>query len=229
MAPNAKPETAQPETSKPETAQPETNGAHYFDSVPTTASARQVVELSLPDLQLSLVTDRGVFSADRVDAGSKLLLLEGPEPVPEDSIIVDVGAGYGPIACALAKRNPAATIYAVEVNERARNLCSENAAANDLSNVVVVAPDDVPNDLVIDRIWSNPPIRVGKSALHELLVLWLDRLSATGSAHLVVQKHLGADSLARWLEQQGYATKRRSSRKAFRLLDVAPRSRTESL
>ncbi|MEZ5226469.1 MAG: methyltransferase [Acidimicrobiales bacterium] len=204
--------------------QPTNARGHYFDASPATPSSRQTVELALPDLRLTLVTDRGVFSADRVDAGSKLLLLDGPPANPSDSVLLDIGAGYGPIACALARRNPQATVYAVEVNERARELCRENAGANRLDNVIVVAPDDVPGDLAIDRIWSNPPIRVGKQALHELLLRWLAHLAPGGSAHLVVQKHLGADSLARWLDGQGYPTVRRSSRKAFRLLDVAPRT-----
>ncbi len=197
---------------------------HYFDASPTSASARQTIELALPDVHLSLATDRGVFSAGRVDAGSKLLLLEGPAPVATDSVLLDLGAGYGPIACALAHRNPQATVYAVEINERAQALCRENALTNGLDNVIVAFPEDIPRDLVIDRIWSNPPIRIGKAALHDLLLRWLVHLSPTGSAHLVVQKHLGADSLARWLELQHYPTERRASRKAYRLIDVAPRA-----
>lgn len=172
----------------------------------------------LPDVQTSLTTDRGVFSADQVDSGSKLLLLDGPAPVPSDRVLVDVGCGYGPIAYTIAARNPGATVYAVDVNGRARDLCSRNTAA--LDNVIVAAPEDVPADLVVDRIWSNPPIRVGKQVLHELLDRWLDQLAPTGSAHLVVQKHLGADSLHAWLEGQGWRVERRASKKAFRLLDV---------
>ncbi len=197
----------------------------YFSDSPQVASARRTVALDLPDLSLALTTDRGVFSADRVDAGSKLLLLEGPAAVAGDRVLVDVGAGYGPIACTLARRNPAATIYAVEINERARELCATNAAANGLDNVRVIGPDDIPADLVVDRLWSNPPIRVGKAALHELLTGWLERLAPDGSAHLVVQKHLGADSLVDWLGGQGYRAERRSSRKAFRLIDVTRPSR----
>jgi 16S rRNA (guanine1207-N2)-methyltransferase len=194
--------------------------AHYFSGAPQVASDRRTIALDLPDLSLTLTTDRGVFSADRVDTGSKLLLLEGPAAVAGDRVLVDVGAGYGPIACALARRNPAATVYAVEINERARELCAENAATNGLDNVRVIGPDEVPADLEVDRLWSNPPIRIGKTALHDLLTGWLERLTPSGSAHLVVQKHLGADSLVTWLTEQGYRAERRSSRKAFRLIDV---------
>ncbi len=192
----------------------------YFDTDPQVGSHRRTIELLLPDLALELTTDRGVFSADQVDAGSKLLLLEGPQPVPNDQTILDLGAGYGPIAGALAKRNPQATIWAVEINGRARDLCRSNAVANGLENVRVAAPEEVPEQLLFDRIWSNPPIRIGKSALHELLLTWLPRMSKHGSAHLVVQKHLGADSLHRWLQQQGFSVTRRKSRKAYRILDI---------
>ncbi len=194
---------------------------HYFDAEPSADSAEQTVELVLPDVQLELTTDRGTFSADRIDAGTKLLLLDGPPHTPADDVLVDLGAGYGPIALALAARNPGAEVWAVEINKRARALCARNATANGLANVRVVSPDEVPADLVVDRLWSNPPIRIGKAALHDLLSLWLERLGPTGSAHLVVQKHLGADSLHRWLESEGWAVKRRGSRKSFRLLDVA--------
>lgn len=194
---------------------------HYFTSDPSLSSQRRTVDLVLPDVSLRLSTDRGVFSADRVDTGSKLLLLDGPPAVPGDRVLVDVGAGYGPIALTLAARNPEATVWAIDVNARARDLCAENAAANGLNNVTVGRPEDVPEDLVVDRIWSNPPIRIGKAALHELLDTWLARLGPTGSAHLVVQKHLGADSLAARLGQQGWLVRRRASKKAFRLLDVS--------
>jgi 16S rRNA (guanine1207-N2)-methyltransferase len=181
------------------------------------------VALVLPDVNLSLHTDRGVFAAGRVDPGTKLLLLDGPGPQSSDRVLVDVGAGYGPIACTLALRNPQAMVWAVEVNTRARQLCQRNAEEAGVTNLVVAEPADVPEHLVIDRIWSNPPIRIGKTQLHQLLSSWLGRLSPTGTAHLVVQKHLGSDSLQRWLETEGYAATRRASRQAYRLLDVGRR------
>jgi 16S rRNA (guanine1207-N2)-methyltransferase len=200
---------------------PPASSSHYFDPEPSSGSEVSSIELVLPDLALTLSTDRGVFARDRVDTGTKLLLLDGPEPEPDDQVLVDLGAGYGPIACTLAARNPQAVVWAVEVNARARELCAANARAAGLANVRVVGPADVPDELAVDRIWSNPPIRIGKPALHELLTAWLGRLRAAGSAHLVVQKHLGADSLHRWLSEAGWVVDRRGSRKGFRLLDVA--------
>lgn len=192
---------------------------HYFDPEPSAASSPAQVRLDLPDRSLTLATDRGVFSGDRVDPGTKYLLLEAPVPPPSGTF-VDLGCGYGPIACTLAGRAPAATVWAVDVNARARDLCRANAASLGLGNVHVADPADVPADLTVDLLWSNPPIRVGKAALHDLLGTWLGRLAPGGRALLVVQKHLGADSLQRWLAGEGWAAARLGSRTGYRLLEV---------
>ena len=194
---------------------------HYFDAQPSARSAPQEVRLDLPDLSLRLRTDRGVFSPDRIDTGTKHLLLDGPAPA-QQGVLVDLGCGYGAIACALARRSPAATVWAVDVNERAVALCRANAEALALANVRAATVEEVPEDLVVDELWSNPPIRIGKSALHELLSSWLGRLSAQGRAVLVVQKHLGADSLQRWLAEEGWTVERLRSRAGYRLLEVRP-------
>jgi 16S rRNA (guanine1207-N2)-methyltransferase len=193
---------------------------HYFDADPTTPSRPATVRLDLPDVSFTLTVDRGVFAADRVDTGTKHLLLGAPPPPPSGTF-VDLGCGYGPIACTLAHRAPGATVWAVDVNRRARELCARNARAAGLANVEVYAPEEVPGGPV-DLIWSNPPIRIGKAALHELLLGWLARLSPQGRAVLVVQRNLGADSLARWLGEVGHPVTRLASRAGFRLLEVRP-------
>lgn len=200
-------------------------GGHYFDPAPASPSKPSIVDLTLPDLHLQLRTDRGVFGTTGVDPGTRLLLVEAPRPAPgEAGNLVDLGCGYGPIALALARRAPAATVWAVDVNERARALCEANAATAGLRNVRVVDPTEVPPDLRIDGLWSNPPIRIGKAALHDLLVTWLGRLSGRGQGWLVVHKHLGSDSLARWLVDQGHLTTRLCSRSGYRILQVDRRS-----
>ena len=193
-------------------------GTHYFDEEPDVASSKRSVRLDLPDLTLTLGTDRGVFSGNAIDPGTKILLRDGPPPAPSGTI-VDLGCGYGPIALTLATRSPGARIVAVDVNRRARDLCAANAVSAGL-RVEVVAPEDVPEDLVVDEIWSNPPIRIGKDELHALLLGWLGRLSPGGRALLVVQKHLGADSLAAWLGSQGWPVTRLAARQAYRVLEV---------
>jgi len=198
-------------------------GEHYFSTDPAAPSSPTTVTLTLPDATLTLTTDRGVFSAGRIDAGTKLLLLEASVPVASPRRLCDLGCGYGPIAVVLARRYPDATVWAIDVNRRARDLCERNAASLGLDNVVVCEPDAVDPDLRFDAIWSNPPIRIGKPALHALLGTWLGRLQPNGTATLVVARNLGADSLARKLGDDGFPVDRRLSRAGYRLLEVGPR------
>jgi len=190
----------------------------------------------LPDVYLELATDAGVFSPGRLDPGTRLLLEEVPAP-PASGDVLDLGCGYGPIACVLAARSPGGTVWAVDVNERALELCARNAAAAGLANVRCVAPGDPSLPARFAAIWSNPPVRIGKEALHALLGRWLARLDAGGravpapggttppsppggSAYLVVGRNLGADSLHRWLAGQGWPVRRLAARSGYRLLQV---------
>lgn len=191
----------------------------YFAARPAVGSARRTVELVLADLAVTLITDRGVFATGGVDPGTKLLLLTAPPPPPTGNLL-DLGCGYGPITITMARRAPTATVWAVDVNERARALCAENAAEAGCTNVVVAAPDEVPAGVRFAAIWSNPPIRIGKEALHELLLQWLGRLDVGAAAHLVVQRHLGSDSLAAWLAEHGFAVGRVAARQGYRVLAV---------
>lgn len=202
------------------------SSGQYFESEPGARSRPRDVSLVLPDLSLRLETDTGVFSTDRVDPGTKLLLLEGPHPDAGHGPLLDLGCGYGAIAVTLALRCPEATVWAVDINRRGLELCRRNADRHGVGDrVVVCSPGDVDPGVVFGQIWSNPPIRIGKPALHELLHHWLSRLHPDSSAHLVVSRHLGADSLARWLDLQGYSVTRRGSRMGYRLLDVQSRHR----
>jgi 16S rRNA (guanine1207-N2)-methyltransferase len=195
----------------------EVSTGHYFDEQPASPSDRRTVRLSLPDVTLDLQTDRGVFSHGAIDTGTKLLLLEAGSPAASGHLL-DLGCGAGPIALTMARRSPGATVWAIDVNERAVALCRENARHNGLMNVTACTPDQVPADIRFASLWSNPPIRIGKVALHQLLTTWLARVTDDGDAHLVVQRHLGADSLARWLTSQGWQVERVAAGQGFRVL-----------
>lgn len=197
-------------------------GEHYFEAKPGSPSRPRSVDLVLPDLHLRLRTDSGMFSPDRLDPGTRILLETVPPP-PEHGTLLDVGCGYGPIALTMARRAPGASVVGVDVNERALDLARENAVSAGVDNARFQLPDEVDPGLRFAALWSNPPIRIGKAALHDLLLAWLPRLTPDGAAHLVVQKHLGSDSLQRWLEQQGFPTSRVASRSAYRVLHVAAR------
>ena len=141
------------------------------------------MDMVLPDLTATLVTDNGVFSADHLDAGTRYLLMNAPPPSPGVTNVLDLGCGYGAIARTLAHRCPDAHVWAIDVNERARRLASENLSG---CSATLAQPAEVPKEVRFDLIWSNPPIRIGKAALHDLLTTWLDRLAHGGSAVLVV-------------------------------------------
>lgn len=168
------------------------------------------------------MSDRGVFSGRRIDPGT-MELLRANLVLPPAGDLLDLGCGYGPIAVTMARRAPAATVWAVDINERALTLTRENARRLGLGNIRAVRPDDVPADVRLSAIWSNPPIKVGKEALHRLLATWLDRLLPDGRAQLVVHKNLGGDSLLDWLNGERFPATKRASRKGYRLLEVAPR------
>ena len=197
-------------------------GGQYFDAEPVAASSPRTVEVEIDGMQLSFTTDSGVFSPGRLDAGTRLLLAEAPPLGDGDRRVLDLGCGWGPIACVAALRSPAAEVLAVDVNERALALTARNADACGAGNVTVAHPGDVDPGRRFDRILCNPPIRIGKPALHELLATWLDRLAPGGQAHLVVQRHLGSDSLARWLADRGHQVTRLASKAGYRILEVEP-------
>ena len=196
--------------------------SQYFSERPTGTEVRRTITAHIWGRELTLITAGGVFAADGLDRGTTVLLRASP--IPQDSPrILDLGCGYGPIALAIAVHCPGAVIDAVDVNERALRLCRENAEALGVADRVrVMRPEQVEPDVHYDEIWSNPPIRIGKQGLHELLLGWLARLAPDGVARLVVGKNLGSDTLQRWLIEQGYGCERVASSKGFRVLVVRP-------
>lgn len=193
-------------------------GDHFFSADPQSADVRRTVEARIWGKPYVFTTATGVFSRDRLDIGTAVLLRE-TEPPRRAGTFLDLGCGYGPIACALAVEAPKATVWAVDVNNRALELTEVNAAAAGVADRVRVAlPDDVPEDVLFDEIWSNPAIHIGKPELHKMLLRWLSRLAPGGVAWFIVGKNLGGDSLQRWMTEQGYPCERIGSAKGFRVL-----------
>ena len=196
-------------------------GDHYFTESPAaeTAGAERTVEFAAGGHEFRLTAAGGVFSAGRLDPGTAVLLRKAVLPTPgETGALLDLGCGYGPIACVLATVAPRAAVYAIDVNERARALAAANAGP---LGVRVNAPDEVDETVGFAQIWSNPPIRVGKAELHALLSRWLPRLTPDGVAWLVAARHLGGDSLQRWLAESGWQVSRHASQKGYRVLRVS--------
>lgn len=198
---------------------------HYFSAEPESELRLRPLNVTLAGMQRTLTTAGGIFSPDRIDAGTQVLLANTPPPPPGGNLL-DLGCGWGPIALTMALESPRATVWAVDVNERALDLVRRNAETLGLDNVNAVLPQDVPADVTFMGIRSNPPIRVGKSVLHDMLLHWLPRQEQATDAWLVVQRNLGSDSLHRWMEgalPDDFVVSRAATNKGYRVLRVRRR------
>ncbi|KAB7785684.1 class I SAM-dependent methyltransferase [Bifidobacterium cebidarum] len=210
----------------------------YFSAEPSSKDVRRTLHVTLRDHDAHVQVSNGVFSGSRLDLGTSVLLRHAPQ-LPEAGDFLDLGCGWGPIALSMAFESPNATVWAVDVNERALDLTATNAADNGCTNVRIAQVDEssvplpqdrqpknaspLPEDIQFDVIWSNPPIRIGKEALHTLLMAWLPKLKSGAAAYLVVQKNLGSDSLIKWLAQElgaEFAVSKYASSKGFRIIEV---------
>lgn len=196
---------------------------HYFSADPGSELKLRRITVRLGGQDREVTTSNGIFSPDHIDQGTEVLLRYAPVP-PESGDLLDLGCGWGPIALTLALESPGATVWAVDVNDRALELVRRNAAELGLENVKAVRPEELPDGIEFAAIWSNPPIRVGKAELHSMLRKWLPRLAPGADSYLVVQRNLGSDSLQRWMETEfagRLVVAREAISKGFRVLKVS--------
>lgn len=201
---------------------------HYFSNSDAATPAEQhLLHLNLRGHDAQMWVSDRVFSAQRLDIGTEQLLHALP-PLPAQGNILDLGCGWGPIAVGCGLESPEAKVWAVDVNDRALALCQQNAEINGAGNVHALRPGDAlaeveAADIRFRAIVSNPPVRIGKKAMHELLLTWLPYLEPDGDAWFVMGKNLGADSFLKWLEAQGFRADKYSSRKGFRIIHARQR------
>lgn len=205
-----------------------TSGEQYFSANPNSLDLRRTLQVDLRGREVSVQVSNGVFSSSKLDLGTAVLLKHAPQP-PGNGRFFDIGCGWGAISLALGFESPNAQIYAVDVNERALELTNINAKNAGLNNIHTYLVEDALKELKedelkdIDLIWSNPPIRVGKDVLHNILLTWLPRLKVGGAAYLVVQKNLGSDSLIPWLSKnlgEDFSVEKYASSKGYRIIEV---------
>lgn len=202
-----------------------TSGEQYFSTNPNSLDLRRTLQVDLRGKEVSVQVSNGVFSSSKLDLGTAVLLKHAPQP-PENGRFFDIGCGWGAISLALGFESPNAQIYAVDVNERALELTNINAKNAGLNNIHTYLVEDAlkeDSSKNIDLIWSNPPIRVGKDVLHNILLTWLPRLKVGGAAYLVVQKNLGSDSLIPWLSKnlgEDFSVEKYASSKGYRIIEV---------
>ena len=199
---------------------------HYFSQEPSSPLKPKTIQIPVAGEIVDVTTASGTFSPTQLDFGTEVLI-EQMDLSPISGNLLDLGCGWGPIALNLAKLRPNTKVWAVDVNTRSVELTQANARNLGISNINAVLPDQVPADLRFSGIWSNPPIRIGKKELHELLLMWLPRLETGGEAYLVVQKNLGSDSLQKWLTEElatGFEVSRYTSIKTYRVLKIKKNS-----
>jgi 16S rRNA G1207 methylase RsmC len=195
---------------------------HYFSQEPSSPLKTKSIEIPVAGVLEQVTTASGTFSPQQLDFGTEVLI-EQMDLAPDSGNILDLGCGWGPIALNLGKLKPKSKIWAVDVNTRSLELTEANAKKLALDNITAALPEQVPEQIRFSGIWSNPPIRIGKKPLHELLLKWLPKLENGGEAYLVVQKNLGSDSLQAWLTQElgsDYEVSRYTSIKTYRVIKV---------
>ena len=198
---------------------------HYFTESPSSEAKTRELRLELAGHEVTVETVSGTFSPTRLDLGTAVLLRHLPQPPAGD--VLDLGCGWGPIALHTALEAKDAEVdlrvWALDINSRSLETTAANARRLGLETVRTVTAEDIPAEVQFAAIRSNPPIRIGKEALHELLETWLPRLAPDGRADLVVSKNLGADSLQKWIAGMlgdGFEVVRTGSSKGFRVLTI---------
>jgi 16S rRNA (guanine1207-N2)-methyltransferase len=176
---------------------------HYFTSKPSADKNEKKIEARLKGQQMIFTTDAGVFSRDRVDFGSKVMIEAIDERAFSTGEVLDVGCGYGPVGLSLAKANPALHIDMIDVNERALELAKKNAELNGVSNVSIFLSSiyEQVEKQTYGAVISNPPIRAGKQTVHKIITDAKEHLADNGVLIIVIQKKQGAPSAKKVMEE----------------------------
>ena len=166
---------------------------HYFINDENLKSEIKEFKTNISGSEFKFKTDNGVFSKGELDFGTKLLI----DVVLKEDIsgnVLDFGCGYGVIGIVLAKlKNVNMTM--VDVNNRAIHLTKKNILENNIQNAIAFSSDGFTNiDKKFNYIVSNPPIRIGKVRLYEIIKDMKNYLESDGVIYLVIRKEQGAKS-----------------------------------
>ena len=171
---------------------------HYFSSDPKSVSKPRSFELSVAGMNIRFKSDSGVFSADKADKGSRILIetvLRTTEVA--DKHLLDIGCGYGTIGISLAKAG--ADVVMCDVNERALGLCKENIALNNVKATCLIADGGIGAGNGFDIVVTNPPIRTGKQVFYKFFDNAFDALKEGGEMFVVIRKQQGAESAKKYI------------------------------
>lgn len=176
---------------------------HYYSQKPDVASNPNFWDFTLRGRTFRFKSDRGVFSKNEVDFGSRLLIEAFHLNEKAKGSILDIGCGYGPIGLSIAAAYPEVIVEMIDINSRAVELAKENAKTNGISNVVIYESDlfDRINSEPFAAILTNPPIRAGKKVVQEIFEHSFAKLNTGGELWVVIQKKQGAPSAVEKLNQ----------------------------
>lgn len=175
--------------------------SQYFDNDKNIKSERKLIKFNFNNKEFSIYSDNGVFSKDRLDYGSRVLL----ENIDIDKIygnVLDLGCGIGVVGIIVGSINKDICIDMVDINERAIDLARDNLILNKISANVFVSDIYSNINKRYDFIISNPPIRAGKDVIRKFLLGSYDYLEDDGSLYFVMRKDHGVKSMIRELESK---------------------------
>ena len=175
--------------------------SHYFTNKPKAPHDEKLLTTTLRGQEFSFYTDTGVFSKEGVDFGSRTLI-ETMVITPGASVL-DMGCGWGPVGITAAWLNPTGEVLMVDVNTRALELAEKNISLNEIPNATTQESDVYANlgGKMFDIILTNPPIRAGKTTVHNIFAGAVGHLNPGGSLWVVIQKKQGAPSAEKKLKE----------------------------
>lgn len=172
--------------------------SHYYTNDPNLGNKESEFSYTYFGKELKFKSDLGVFSKERVDFGTNVLINSIPDLSWANSLL-DVGCGVGIIGLCLRSKYRQLNIELVDVNTRALKLAAENAKMNGLDEEgkVVIKESNLYENVSksFDLIVSNPPIRAGKDIVHGVVIGGYEHLNKGGKIYIVIQKKQGAPSM----------------------------------
>ena len=174
--------------------------SQYFENDKDVCSEKRLIKFTFDDRDFSIYSDNGVFSKDKFDYGTRLLL----KNINIDKLygkVLDLGCGTGVVGIILGTLNKDIFIDMVDVNERAIKLARENIILNKLNNNIFISDAFSNVEDKYDFIITNPPIRAGKNVIRKFLLGSKDYLNNNGTLYFVMRKDHGVKSMIKELEE----------------------------
>lgn len=174
--------------------------SHYYSENPNVKRLSKEIIVNIKDITLKFITDNGIFSKKGLDFGTRTLL----ENINVEKIkgqVLDLGCGYGPIGIYISKKT-GIEVDMIDVNSISLELSKKNALLNQVTVNVMYSDKYEKINKKYDLIITNPPIRIGKKGLYEILFNAKDYLIKGGQLWLVIHKDQGAKSLIKDLKTE---------------------------